>query len=168
MDAEGWVLGLEFVDADDFHRYLATHGGVLEIPEQVEDGMLRGVPAPGARLESSSAEELRDRYVSFAKDFYGSTLDQAKGQLENDRSELEGLLEQLPEDQEEARAHIQELLDSFDSIVSVLDEAAQQGQPEITSAAAQRAQELGVDLPQIEGSGANSSITLKDVMGAQQ
>jgi uncharacterized protein YuzE len=37
VDAEGRILGLEFVDADDFHRYLAEHGGTLDIPERIED-----------------------------------------------------------------------------------------------------------------------------------
>lgn len=130
-------------------------GYAIHWPQIDEDlsveGMLRGVPAPGARLESSPAEELRDRYVSLAKDFYVSTLDQAKGQLENNRSDLESLLEQLPGDLQEARSHIQGLVDSFDSIVSALDEAAQQvqGQPEVTPAAVQKARELGVDLSQI-------------------
>lgn len=37
VDAEGWILGIEFVYADDFHRYLAERGGELDIPERAED-----------------------------------------------------------------------------------------------------------------------------------
>lgn len=37
IDAEGRTLGLEFVYADDFRRFLADHGGELDIPERVED-----------------------------------------------------------------------------------------------------------------------------------
>lgn len=37
IDAQGRILGLEFVDANDFGRFLAEHGGELDIPERVED-----------------------------------------------------------------------------------------------------------------------------------
>jgi uncharacterized protein YuzE len=37
IDSEGRVSGLEFVDADDFGRFLAEHGGGLDIPERAED-----------------------------------------------------------------------------------------------------------------------------------
>lgn len=37
VDAEEKVLGMEFVEAADFYRYLANHGGELDIPESAED-----------------------------------------------------------------------------------------------------------------------------------
>ncbi len=37
MPSAGRMLGLEFVDADDFGRFLADHGGGLDIPERAED-----------------------------------------------------------------------------------------------------------------------------------
>lgn len=37
IDAAGRILGLEFVDADDFGKFLADHGGGLDIPERAED-----------------------------------------------------------------------------------------------------------------------------------
>lgn len=37
IDEEGRTLGLEFVDAGDFHRFLEDHGGELDIPERAED-----------------------------------------------------------------------------------------------------------------------------------
>lgn len=37
IDAEGRILGLEFVNADDFSKFLAGHGGRLDIPDKVED-----------------------------------------------------------------------------------------------------------------------------------
>lgn len=125
------------------------------------EGLLRGIVAPDARIHSP--------IVDSAKDFYGNALGQAKGQLESSRTELENLLEQLPEGQEKAISKIQELVDSYDSIINALDEAAQQGGVEdtvndavqqtgeiqgATNTARQRAEELGVDLTQMEGSGA--------------
>ena len=41
-----------------------------------------------------------------------------------------------------------------------------QQQPEATHAAQQKAQELGVDLSQVQGSGAQGRITVKDVISA--
>lgn len=37
IDAHGRILGLEFVDAEDFGSFLAEHGGSLDIPGRVED-----------------------------------------------------------------------------------------------------------------------------------
>ena len=37
IDSAGRILGLEFVDADDFHKFLSKHGGELDIPERAED-----------------------------------------------------------------------------------------------------------------------------------
>ncbi len=37
IDEEGRTLGLEFVDAGDFHSFLQNHGGKLDIPEKAED-----------------------------------------------------------------------------------------------------------------------------------
>lgn len=37
LDAEGRTLGLEFVDAGDFYRFLEDRGGDLDIPERIED-----------------------------------------------------------------------------------------------------------------------------------
>ena len=43
------------------------------------------------------------------------------------------------------------------------DRAAEDGEPRATSAARRKAEELGVDLSQVEGSGAGGLITIKDV-----
>ena len=68
------------------------------------------------------AQQIQEQAVNSAKDYYGNALGEVKGQLESSRAELEGLLEQLPEGQEEARAQIQELIDSYESIENSLDE----------------------------------------------
>jgi pyruvate/2-oxoglutarate dehydrogenase complex dihydrolipoamide acyltransferase (E2) component len=41
-----------------------------------------------------------------------------------------------------------------------------QQQPDATHAAQQKAQELGVDLSQVQGSGAGGRVTIRDVIGA--
>lgn len=37
VDPEGFVLGMEFIDADNFPRFLKRHNGSLEVPEREED-----------------------------------------------------------------------------------------------------------------------------------
>src|SRR5215207_7832145 len=146
-----------------------------------------------------------------AQDFYGDSLGRLKGQIQNDRAQLESLMEQSPP---QAQAQLQEMIDSYTEIESTLDqaahdqglddavnEAAQQAQGaagqvadqagqaaqgaqdaagqaaqqaqdtagqdlNITDAARQKAEELGVDLSQVEGTGAEGRITVKDVTGA--
>src|SRR5215208_816744 len=70
-------------------------------------------------------QQIQEQTVHSAQDFYGNSIGQLKGQLQNDRTQLESLLEQLPEDQEDARAQIQEMVDSYESIESSLDEVTQ-------------------------------------------
>jgi RNA binding exosome subunit len=87
-------------------------------------------------------QEIQEQTVNSAKDFYGNALGQVKGQLESSRSELEGLMEQLPESQEDARAQLQELIDSYESITNAVDEAAQtQGVEDTVQGAVDQAQE---------------------------
>jgi pyruvate/2-oxoglutarate dehydrogenase complex dihydrolipoamide acyltransferase (E2) component len=46
------------------------------------------------------------------------------------------------------------------------EQAAQEEEPDATEAARQKAQELGVDLSQVEGTGSEGRITVKDVQSA--
>jgi uncharacterized protein YuzE len=43
IDSEGFVLGMEFIDADDFPRFLERRNGRLDVPEREED--IRGLVA---------------------------------------------------------------------------------------------------------------------------
>src|SRR5215211_526779 len=96
--------------------------------------------------------------------------------------------EQVPN--EEAQAQIQEMVDSYVELEESLDqsaqdlgvtdavnqalqqaaagqqEEAQEQEPEATEAAQQKAQELGVDVSEVEGTGSEGRITVKDVQSA--
>jgi pyruvate/2-oxoglutarate dehydrogenase complex dihydrolipoamide acyltransferase (E2) component len=50
----------------------------------------------------------------------------------------------------------------------VAQQGGQQQQPNATQAAQQKAQELGVDLNQVQGTGAEGRITVRDVIGASK
>ena len=56
--------------------------------------------------------------------------------------------------------------DAVDQVAGQVDQAAGDGGPRATTAARRRAEELGVDLSKVQGSGAGGLITLKDVTGA--
>ena len=52
---------------------------------------------------------------------------------------------------------------AVDQVTGQVDQAAEDGGPRATSAARRRAEELGVDLSKVKGSGAGGLITLKDL-----
>ena len=55
---------------------------------------------------------------------------------------------------------------AVDQVAGQVDQATEDGEPRATTAARRRAEELGVDLSKIQGSGAGGLITLKDVTKA--
>jgi pyruvate/2-oxoglutarate dehydrogenase complex dihydrolipoamide acyltransferase (E2) component len=93
------------------------------------------------------AQQIQDQTVKSAQDFYGESIGQLKGQLQNDRAQLESLAEQVT--QEEAQAQIQELVDSYTEIEDSLDQAAQdQGVEDTVSETVQQVQETAGQIAQ--------------------
>ena len=84
-------------------------------------------------------QRIQQQIMQSAQDFYGDSLGRLKGQLQNDRDQLESLMEQSPPQAQDLN---------------------------ITDAAKQKADELGIDLSQVEGTGAEGRITVKDVTSA--
>jgi pyruvate/2-oxoglutarate dehydrogenase complex dihydrolipoamide acyltransferase (E2) component len=155
-------------------------------------GLLRGAPAE--RPHHLPAKESGAQAVNMAKDVYSDSIGEAKSKLQHDRSQLESLAEQIP--REETKQRIQEMVDAYSGIEQALEQAAQdlgvqerliqtlqqaqeaggqvagqvaegiRDEPDATETARRRAEELGVDLSQIEGSGAKGRITVKDVTRA--
>jgi chromosome segregation ATPase len=187
-------------------------------------------------------QQIQEQVLTSAQDFYESSLCNLMGHIQSDRSQLQELLEQLPESQEDARERLEQLLASYEAIENSLEEVAQQqgvedavnqvtqqaqettgeaaGQaqdgagevteqaqeaaeqtseeaqgaageateqvqglvgdsesesgaveeeePDATHAARQKAEQLGVDLLEVEGSGAGGRITVTDVVRAAQ
>ena len=157
-------------------------------------GLLRGVPAPADRPHHPPAKESGAQAVNIAKDVYSDSIGEAKSKLQHDRSQLESLAEQIP--REETKQRIRKMVDAYSGIEQALEQAAQdlgveerliqtlqqaqeaggqvagqvaegiRDEPDATETARQRAEELRVDLSQIEGSGAKGRITVKDVTRA--
>jgi pyruvate/2-oxoglutarate dehydrogenase complex dihydrolipoamide acyltransferase (E2) component len=84
-------------------------------------------------------QQIQQQIMQSAKGFYGDSLGRLKGQLQNDRAQLESLMEQSPP---EAQAQLQEMIDSYTEIEGTLDQAAHdQGLDDVVSDAAQQAQD---------------------------
>lgn len=67
-------------------------------------------------------QRVRERTTRSIRDFYGDSIGRLKCRVQSDRSQLESLAEQFP--QGEARARIQEMIDSYSVIEGSLDRAA--------------------------------------------
>jgi pyruvate/2-oxoglutarate dehydrogenase complex dihydrolipoamide acyltransferase (E2) component len=153
------------------------------------------------RQTQQSWQQLQEQVLKSAQGFFGHSLESLNSRLENDRSQLQELLEQLPDTQEDMRARIEQLATSYEAIEAYIDEAGKQqrgvekeagqgvqqaqevgGQAteqaqgfaeqatetaekelNATQAVKRKAEELGVDLSKVAGSGPDGPITLKDV-----
>jgi type VI secretion system secreted protein VgrG len=88
--------------------------------------------------------QIQEQVQQTAQDFFGDSLGEIKNQLATHRSQLQELVEMLPESQEEGRAQLEQLLGSYEELENSLDEVAQeQGLQEMVNQAAQQAQEAG-------------------------
>src|SRR5215212_8222736 len=85
--------------------------------------------------------QIQEQVQQTAQDFYGDSLGAIKNQLATQRSQLQEIVEMLPESQEGGRAQLEQLLDSYEQLESSLDEVAQeQGLQEVVNQAAQQGQ----------------------------
>jgi pyruvate/2-oxoglutarate dehydrogenase complex dihydrolipoamide acyltransferase (E2) component len=140
-------------------------------------------------------QQVQQRVTQSAQNFYGQSVGGLKSQVQNYREQLEQFTQQLSKGDAKAQVQemidsYTELEGSMDQAVQdagVEDAAneaaqhtdqqkqqfaqgaagqAQEEQPNATQAAENKAQELGVDLSQVEGSGAQGRIIVRDVLGA--
>jgi hypothetical protein len=87
-------------------------------------------------------QQIQEQVQQSAEDFFGDSLGAIKNQLATHRSQLQELIDMLPESQEEGRAQLEQLLGSYEELENSLDEVAQeQGLQETVNEAAQQAQE---------------------------
>jgi hypothetical protein len=71
-------------------------------------------------------QNIQKQVLKSAQDFYTNSLGSLKSQLVNDSSQLQEMLEQVPDSQEDARAQIEALLASYEALENSLDEFAQE------------------------------------------
>ncbi len=128
-----------------------------------------------------SREMIQQRVMELAQDYFTNSVETVKQVMEESRSTLEKLPEQIPgADQGAFQTLFETLMDSYDAIEESLDEAqenvanldtekiTEQSDVDATDAARREAGKLGVDLTEVEGTGTGGRIIISDVMEAAQ
>ncbi len=88
-------------------------------------------------------QQVQEQVQHSAENYFGDSLGAIKNQLATHRSQLQELIDMLPESQEGGRAQLEQLLSSYEELENSLDEVAQeQGLQETVNQAAQQAQEV--------------------------
>ena len=87
-------------------------------------------------------QQIQEQVQQTAENFFGDSLGAIKNQLATQRSQFQEIIDMLPESQEEGRAQLEQLLNSYEELENSLDEVAQeQGLQDAVNEAAQQAQE---------------------------
>ena len=87
-------------------------------------------------------QQVQEQVQQSAENYFGDSLGAIKNQLATHRSQLQELIDMLPESQEGGSAQLEQLLSSYEELENSLDEVAQeQGLQETVNEAAQQAQE---------------------------
>src|SRR5215218_3365835 len=128
-----------------------------------------------------SRREVQQRTMNLAQDYFGGSAEALKQQINESRSTLEGLPDQIPGGREEAfQTLFQELMGNYSHMEECIDEARQnvanldtdqirrQGEVDATDAARREARERGVDLTKVEGTGSDGRIIVSDVIEAAE
>ena len=123
-----------------------------------------------------SRQEVQQRTMNLAQDYFGDSAEALKQLIKDNRATLKDLPDQIPGGREEVfQALFQELMDNYSAMEECINEARENvanldtdqirrlGEIEATDAARRQARELGIDLTEIEGTGANGRITADDV-----
>jgi pyruvate/2-oxoglutarate dehydrogenase complex dihydrolipoamide acyltransferase (E2) component len=123
-----------------------------------------------------SKQLVQHQTMALAQDFFGDSVEELKQWIQENRTTLERLPDQIPGGQEESfQILFQELMDNYEAIEQALDEAnnnvseidadrlMRQGEVDATDAARREARERGVDLTEVEGTGTDGRITVDDV-----
>ena len=128
-----------------------------------------------------SRREVQQRTMNLAQDYFSDSAEALKQQIKENRDTLQDLPDQIPGGREEVfQALFQELMDNYRAMEERINEAQEnvanldtdqirrQGEVEATDAARRQARELGIDLTQIEGTGADGRIIVSDVVEAAE
>ena len=123
-----------------------------------------------------SKQLVQQQTMALAQDFFGDSVEELKQRIQENRTTLERLPDQIPGGQEDSfQMLFQELMDNYEAVEQALDEAnknvseidadrlMRQGEIDATDAARREARERGVDLTEVEGTGTDGRITVDDV-----
>lgn len=127
-----------------------------------------------------SRRTMQRQTLELAQEYFGDSVRELKRRIQESRSTLDGLPDQLPGGQEESfQMLFRDLMNSYEKIESCLEEAERevsgldieslrrQGEIEASEAALREARDRGVDLTQVEGSGSGGRVVVEDVKEAE-
>jgi hypothetical protein len=137
--AEAAKEGRDIARRDEIEFFLHAQDGRIREHDSYGEG---GTAQKGGEMSESQnlVQQIQEQTIKSAQDFYGESLGRINSQLQGDRSQLESLAEQIPD--EEAQAQIQEMADSYTVIEESFDKAVQDlGVEDAVSQALQQAQE---------------------------
>jgi pyruvate/2-oxoglutarate dehydrogenase complex dihydrolipoamide acyltransferase (E2) component len=128
-----------------------------------------------------SRQEVQKRTMNLAQDYFDDSAEALKQHIKENRATLKDLPDQIPGGREEAfQGLFQELMDNYSAMEECINEAREnvadldtdrirrQGEVDATDAARRQAQELGIDLTEIEGTGTDGRIIVSDVVEAAE
>jgi pyruvate/2-oxoglutarate dehydrogenase complex dihydrolipoamide acyltransferase (E2) component len=154
---------------------LARHRREEEVAREHANGALEKLNQ-GIR-ETKQMVQLQT--MELAQEYFAWSVETLKQQVEESRTALEGLLEQVPWGQEESfQILFQELMDHYMAFERSLYEAGEkvanldtehlrkQGELNTTDAARREARKRGVDITEVEGTGSGGRIVVADVRRA--
>jgi pyruvate/2-oxoglutarate dehydrogenase complex dihydrolipoamide acyltransferase (E2) component len=116
---------------------------------------------------SQQAQETAGEVAEQAQDVAGQATEQAQETAEQASEEAQDAVEGTAEQFQEAAGETTEQVQGLGGSESESG-AVEEEEPDATHAAKQKAEQLGVDLSEVEGSGAGGRITVADVVKAAQ
>jgi Uncharacterized protein conserved in bacteria (DUF2188) len=141
--AEAAKEGRDIARRDEIEFFLHAQDGRIREHDSYGEG---GTAQKGGEMSESQnlVQQIQEQTIKSAQDFYGESLGRINSQLQGDRSQLESLAEQIPD--EEAQAQIQEMADSYTVIEESFDktgQALQQAQEAVGQVAGQAEEAAG-------------------------
>jgi hypothetical protein len=119
--AEAAKEGLDIARRDEIEFFLHAQDGRIREHDSHREGEHPEMRRIERKPELSPADPRADHKE--CQDFYGESLGRINSQLQGNRSQMESLAEQIPD--EEAQAQIQEMADSYAVIEESFDKAVQ-------------------------------------------
>lgn len=126
-----------------------------------------------------SRQTMQRQTMELAQEYFGDSVEELRWRIQESRSTIGRLPDQLPGGQEESfQMLFQELMNSYSKIENCLQQAEnevagldteslrRQGEVEASEAALREAREFDVDLTQVEGSGEEGRVLVEDVKSA--
>jgi hypothetical protein len=145
-----------------------TDGQVTEQAGQAVQGAqdAAGDVAGQAGQVAQQAQDTAGQAAGQAQETVGGAAQQAQEAAGQTTDQAQGAVGQVAGQAGQAAQGVQDTAGQATQQAAGGQQQGGQQQPNATQAAAQKAEELGVDLSQVEGSGSEGRITVKDVTGA--